>query len=107
MRCLQSTEDILARTDTRIDKPSGAQLFKGFAIQRKTLALGVRRVRAAEIRAFLPLKAKPSKVLHHAGYEFRFGPAAVEIFISKDKCATLALRPLLGDPECAGMSQVQ
>jgi len=107
MRRLQCAQDILARTDARIDEARGPQLFEGFAIQRKTLTLGIRRVWAADIGAFLPLKAKPFEVLNHRSYEFSFGAAAVEIFVAKDKRATSDLRTLLGNPECAGMSQVQ
>src|SRR5690242_11254810 len=62
---------------------------------------------AATVRSFLPVQAKPSKVLNHRSYEFWFGPAAVEIFVPKDKLATLASRTLLGDPKCAGMTNVQ
>jgi hypothetical protein len=55
----------------------------------------------------VPLKAKPLKVLNHGGYELRLGTAAVEIFVPKDKGATVGLCALLGNPESAGMSQVQ
>jgi hypothetical protein len=53
------------------------------------------------------LKTEPTKILEHRGDEFRFGAAAIEIFVAKDKRATVALGSLLSNPECAGVSQVQ
>jgi hypothetical protein len=47
------------------------------------------------------------KVFEHSGNEFAFGAGAIEVFVAKDEGSAVGLSALLGNPECAGVSEVQ
>ena len=51
------------RAGARINPLGGLQLLQGFLIERQPLRLHVRRVRPADIRAFVPIQAQPSQIV--------------------------------------------
>jgi len=107
MRRLQSAQNILARTITRINPARAPQFFKSGSVKIHPLALRVGRMRPAAIRAFLPAKAKPAQILHHRLHEFRSRTSWVKVLVAQDQNAAGFFGPLLGRPKSSGMAGVQ
>ena len=104
---LKRAENILSRTGARIKEPARAQPIKFGAVEFDAFALIVRRVRAANIRTFIPGKAEPFQVFDKSGDEFRARAGAIKIFITKDELASGNEGAFLRRPESPGMAEME
>src|SRR5437763_16623808 len=107
MRRLQGAQDILPRTDARIDKAARLQFLERSKVEWEPLALRVRAAGSAAIRPLLPLKAKPAKIFQHCRDEFWPGAGSVQIFVAQNESPAAISCSLLRSPKCPGMSQMQ
>ncbi len=94
MRGLRGLRQIFARARAGVNSAGIAQLLPRLQINIAALALGIRRVRAADIRAFPPLDAEPAQVFEVRVYEFAARALRVEIFVAQEERAAGVARAL-------------
>ena len=102
----QGLEDVLPGTPTGVNRSGIAKPGEGAAVTGESLALAIRCEGTAAVRTFLPVQTEPAQV-QHGGGELRTGAASIEILVPQDQHAAGGPGALAGDPEGAGVAQVQ
>src|SRR5271157_134931 len=95
------------RTETEICFAFTQQPLGMFAIEIETLALTIWRVRSADVRAFVPVKAEPLQVFQKLSFETLFAALDVGVLDAQDHDAALLPREQPVEKRGAGVANVQ
>ncbi len=72
--------------------PLSKQLLRRRAVAIETLRLEIRRVRAADLRALVPVDPQPAQAVENPGDQFGLRPFDVGVFNTQDERAAMAPR---------------
>lgn len=107
MRSLQSTQDILPGASAGIDGAEVTKVIEMLSIEVDAGALIVRGEGPANVRAFVPREAEPFQILNEAVDKFRADAGAIEVFVAQNEVASGGTGAFLGDPESAGVAEME
>ena len=96
-----------AGTSTGIDQSALMQILPGGQIACSPLALRIRGMRTAAIRAFVPGDTEPAQIFEHGIDELSAATLRIQVFVAQDQSSAMLSRPLRGNPECARVSEMQ
>src|SRR5271169_1211649 len=99
--------EVFARAGAGINGSSVAQFSPRFEVVGPALALHIGTVVPAAIWAFGPADAEPLEVFDHRACELCSRALRIEIFVAENQGAPVVERTLVGDPESAGVSDVE
>jgi hypothetical protein len=107
MRRLHGLRQVFARAAARVEPPPGVQAAPRVPVKTLPLALGIRLEGTTHIRPFLPLEPQPTQIFKHGLTKMLLRALRVKVLIAQDKNAARRDRPLLRQPKCTRVAEVQ
>ncbi len=98
---------VFAGAGTRIDETCIPQAAPRGEIVLPPLALGVRRVRPAAIRAFIPSNSQPTEVFDHRVNKLCPAALRIKVVVAENQGSFLLNCPLGRDPEATRVAEMQ
>ena len=107
MRRLQCAQHILPGTSAWINQPRCSQSLELSPVNFNPLALIIRRVRATNIRPFIPIATEPFQIFNKRGHKFRPRAGTIQILVAQNQRPARRTGALPRDPERARMAEMQ